>query len=93
METLALLGGIVIGAVAAWYIGQERAAEEMNRLRSDLEGQISYWRDRSRRATAQSARLVEQTAAWMAGCQQGRDDMLSLSRALTGRLEPPEDRA
>lgn len=91
METLALLAGIVIGAVAAWYLGLERAAAEMKRLRSDLEGQISYWQDRSRRATAQTARLAEQTSAWIAGCQQGREDMLSLTWALSNRPQPPGD--
>ncbi len=90
METLALVAGIVIGAAVAWYFGLERAAAEVKLLRSELEGQISYWQDRYQRANAHSARLAEQTAAWMAGCQQGRDDMLSLTRALAHRAESPD---
>ena len=90
METLALVAGIVIGGAVAWYLGLERADAEIKCLRSELEGQISYWQDRHRGAAAHAARLAEQTAAWMAGCQQGRDDMLSLTRALANRTEPPD---
>jgi hypothetical protein len=54
----------------------------MSRLWGQRQEQIRYWQDETERARASAARLSEQTAAWLAGCQQGREDVLSLARAL-----------
>jgi hypothetical protein len=82
MGILAGLACLVIGAVAAWELMQWRAAAELTRLRRQLEERICYWQDETERARATASRLSEQTAAWVAGCQQGREDVLSLARAL-----------
>lgn len=93
MSILIGLAGLVIGAAAAWQLAQERAAAELGRLRARLEERIGYWQDETERARASADRLSEKTAAWLAGCQQGREDVLSLTRALsqqaTGADENP----
>ena len=43
---------------------------------------IGYWHDEADRAKASAVRAAEQVAAWAAGCQQGREDVLSLAVAL-----------
>jgi hypothetical protein len=44
MGVLMGLGGLVVGAVAAWQLAQERAATRMRRLRARLEERIGYCR-------------------------------------------------
>jgi hypothetical protein len=38
-------------------------------------------------ACASAAQVTERTAAWVAGCDQGREDVLSLARALAAQEE------
>ena len=82
MVILAGLAGVILGAVAAWQLARGRAAAERSELRAQLEKQISYWQGETERARASADRVSEQTAAWVAGCQQGREEVLSLTRVL-----------
>jgi hypothetical protein len=82
MGIVTVLAGLVTGAVAAWQLARGLAAVEMSRLRARLEEQIGFWQGATERARAEAAQVAERTAAWVAGCQQGRDDVLSLARAL-----------
>lgn len=79
MEIVAGLAGLLTGAAAAWHLARSRAAAETSRLQA----RISYWHDEADRAKASAARAAEQAAAWSAGCQQGREDVLSLALALS----------
>ena len=89
MSILAALSGLVIGAAAAWQVACWRAAAEIGRLREQAEEQVRYWQDETERARADAAQLADRTAAWVAGCQQGRKDLLSLTRALAPRTGQP----
>lgn len=82
MDIITGLAGLMIGAVAAWTFTRGHAAGEMSRLRAQLQARIAYWQDEAERARASTARVGEQAAAWAAGCQQGREDVLSLALAL-----------
>jgi hypothetical protein len=82
MDILTGLAGPVIGAVAAWQLVQWRAAAELTRLRAQMDERICYWQDETERARATASRLSERTAAWAAGCRQGREDVLALARTL-----------
>lgn len=82
MEILTGLASVVIGAVAAWQFVQWRTGAELTRLRKQMEERICYWKDEAERARSTAAQVSERTAAWVAGCQQGREDVLSLARAL-----------
>jgi hypothetical protein len=85
MAFLTMMAGVVIGAVAAWYLMRGYGAEELRKLRVRFEERIGYWQSEAERAKICAAQLSEQTAAWVAGCQQGREDVLSLARALAQR--------
>jgi predicted neuraminidase len=93
MNILAWLAGLVIGGTVAWQVARGYAATDLSRLRARLEEQIGYWQGEAERATLRATQLSEQTAAWVAGCQQGREDTLSVARALaqrtTGMGSPP----
>jgi hypothetical protein len=82
MDILTGFVGLSIGAVAAWRLARARGDEEVSRLRAQWEERIAHWRSETERARARAARTAEQAAAWAAGCQQGRADLLSLTRAL-----------
>jgi len=88
------LAGLLIGTVAAWVLTRCRAAAELRRLRAHLAARIGYWQDEAERAKATAAQVSEQTAAWAAGYQQGREEVLSLARSLGQRgIWPGDDPA
>lgn len=86
MDIIAGLSGLLIGAVIAWQLAQGIAAAEMSRLRARMHEQIRHWQEETERARASAAPISEQSAAWTAGCQQGREDVLSLTRVLAQHL-------
>ena len=86
MDIIAGLSGLLIGAVIAWRLAQGMAAAEISRLRARMHEQIRHWREETERARASAARISEQSAAWAAGCQQGREDVSSLTRALAQHI-------
>jgi hypothetical protein len=90
-DTLASLAALMTGAVAAWGLARRYAAGEMGRLRARLQARIDYWQDEAERARANAARVGEQAAAWAAGCQQGREDVMSLARALAHHATRTDD--
>ncbi len=85
MNILTSLAGLIIGAVAAWQVARGYAAAQLSRQRAHLEEQIGYWQGEAERATIHATQRSEKTAAWVAGCRQGREDMLSVARALAQR--------
>jgi hypothetical protein len=91
MAILTGLGGLLIGAIVARALTRGYAAAEMNRLRAQLQERIAYWQDEAERARANAARVGEQAAAWAAGCQQGREDVISIARAFTHHAPGPGD--
>ncbi|HTZ22527.1 MAG TPA: hypothetical protein VMC83_00900 [Streptosporangiaceae bacterium] len=85
MDIVAGLIGLMMGAAAAWGLARRYTGREMGQLQAQLRARIDYWQDEAERAKANAARVGEQAAAWAAGCQQGREDVMSLARALTHR--------
>jgi len=82
MDILTALAGLLIGAIAARALTRGYAAAEISRLRAQLQARIAYWQDEAERARANAAQVGEQAAAWAAGCQQGREDVISIAHAL-----------
>jgi hypothetical protein len=90
MDILTGLAGLLIGAAAARAITRRYAAAEMRRIRAQLQERIAYWQDETERARANAARVGEQAAAWAAGCQQGREDVISIARAFARHATGPD---
>lgn len=89
MDILFGLAGLAAGAFVAWEIAQGCAAAEMNRLYARSEEKIRHWQAEAKRARAAAAQAEDKLAAWLDGCQQGREDALSLARSLTGGPSGP----
>ena len=85
MAILAGLIGLLTGAFAGALVTRRRATAQMGRLRARLEERIGFWQGETERARASAAQAAERTAAWVAGCEQGREDVLSLARTLARR--------
>ena len=83
MEVVAGLAGLLIGAVTAWVRTRRRAAAEMSRRQAHLAARVGYWQDEAERAKASAARAEERAAAWAAGYQQGREDVLALAHGIS----------
>src|SRR5215831_7341662 len=83
MEAVAGLAGLLIGTVVAWMLTRRRSAAEVHRLQAHLAARIGYWQDEAERAKATAARTEERAAAWAAGYQQGREDVLALARGIS----------
>jgi len=82
MDIVCALAGLVAGGFAAWEFAQGCAATEISRLRARSEETIRYWEAETKRARAIAAQAEERMAAWLDGCQQGREEALSLARSL-----------
>jgi hypothetical protein len=75
---LETLGWAIIAAVAAWGFTLRRAAQHIGRLESANRTEVAYWKTETARARAHAAQVTQDKAAWTAGCQQGRDDVISV---------------
>ena len=82
MDIVAGLIGLLTGAFVAWLMTRRCASAQMRQLRARLEERISFWQGETERARASAAQVTERTAAWVAGCEQGREDVLFLARVL-----------
>jgi uncharacterized small protein (DUF1192 family) len=91
MDIVTGLAGLVIGAVAAWQLARRVGTTEMSRLQTELEERIAFWQGETERARANAAQVAERTAAWVAGCRRGRDEVLSLARALIQHTAQADD--
>jgi hypothetical protein len=80
MAILAGLIGLLIGAFAAWLMTRRHATADLNRLQARLEERVTFWQGETERARTSAAQVAERTAAWVAGCEQGRKEVLSLAR-------------
>lgn len=93
MSIVSALAGLVIGSVVTWQVIRGHADAELRRVRAALQERAGYWQEEAERCRGQAARLREQTAAWVAGCQRGREDVLSLAQALAPRPAGTDDDA
>lgn len=79
------LAGLVFGAFTAWELSQGYAAAEMRRVRAWSQERVRHWQAEADRARAAAAQAEGVVAAWREGCQQGREEALSLARSLGGQ--------
>lgn len=90
MGFLDTLGWAIIAAVAAWGFTLRRAAQHIGRLEATNRTEVAYWKNETARARAHAAQVTQDKAAWAAGCQQGRDDVISVvPLIIAARDQPP----
>ena len=85
LETMAWA---IIAAVAAWGFTLRRAAQHIDRLEAANRTEVAYWKTETARARAHAAQVTQDKAAWAAGCQQGRDDVISVVPLIIAAQQP-----
>lgn len=78
----------VIAAVAVWGFTLRRAAQHIGQLEAARRTEVAYWKNETARARAHAAQVAQDKAAWAAGCQQGRDDVISVVPLIIAAQQP-----
>jgi hypothetical protein len=78
----------IIAAVAAWGFTLRRATQHIDRLEAAHRTEVAHWKNETARARAHAAQVTQDKAAWAAGCQQGRDDVISVVPLLIAAKQP-----
>ena len=78
MNTLATIAWATIAAVAAWGLTLAHATTAINRLKAERRKEVKHWQTEAARARAHAAQLALDSAAWAAGCKQGREDVMTI---------------
>jgi len=89
MAVLILIIGFGIGAAVGWWRGLARSGDAIARSRAAMAHEIRHWQEAAARATAEAARVAQEARAWTAGCQQGRDDVISVVPLLLAAQDRP----
>jgi hypothetical protein len=55
--------------------------------------EVEHWQEAAARATAEAARVAREADAFKAGCQSGREDVISIVPLLVAAQRRPADEA
>lgn len=78
MNTLMTIAWAIIAAVAAWGLTLAHANVAIGRLQAERRKEVKHWQAEAARARAHAAQLALDSAAWTAGCKQGREDVMTI---------------
>lgn len=95
MIPLLEIGVVVVGPVISWRATRFRARAEMRRhlARVDMRREVNHWQEAAARANAEVARIAREAEAFKAGCQSGREDVISIMPLLVAAQQRPADEA
>ena len=89
--------GAVAGFVISWQSARSRARAEMRReltrARVDMRREVNHWQEAAARANAEAARVAREAEAFKAGCQSGREDVISIVPLLVAAQQHPAQEA
>jgi predicted nucleic acid-binding Zn-ribbon protein len=92
-----LVIGLAAGPVISWRAAraQARAAarRELARAWADMRREVNHWQEAAARANAEVARVTREAEAFKAGCQSGREDVISIMPLLVAAQQRPADEA
>lgn len=89
MSVLIIMAFAATAVLVAWRAALARSAATISRLREEMGEEVRYWQAESARAKVRTAQLEKEVASWSAGCQQGRDDLVSVLPLIIAALERP----
>ena len=78
MAVLETIGWAVLAAAAAWTVAMCAALVVLSRHRAAMQREVRHWQAEAIRAAALTAQLKQEIEMWSKGCQQGRDDVISI---------------
>ena len=76
--------GAAIGPLIGWRAARSRGRAEMRR-------ELTHWQEAAARATAEAARVAREAEAFQAGCNRGREDVISIMPLLVAAQQSPAD--
>jgi hypothetical protein len=85
--------GIVIGWQSARYRARAQMRRELARIRADARREVNHWQEAAARANAEAARVTREAEAFKAGCQSGREDVISIVPLLVAAQQHPAQEA
>lgn len=85
--------GIPIGIRATRSQARSDMRHELARSRAEMRREINHWQEAAARANAEAARIAREAEAFKAGCQSGREDVISIVPLLVAAQKRPADEA
>jgi hypothetical protein len=78
MTILILMIGIGVGIPVGRWIAKRRAAATLSNAERKMRRELAHWQEAAARATTEAARVAREAEAYKAGCQHGREDVISI---------------
>jgi hypothetical protein len=78
MTILIILIGVGVGIPVGRRLAMRRAAVTVSRAEQAMRRELAHWQDAAARATAEAARVAREAEAYKAGCQHGREEVISI---------------
>ena len=91
MDLLILLIGAAVGVAIGRWLTIRRAAATVSRAEAQMRRELAYWQEAAARASAEAARVTREAEAYQAGCQHGREDVISIMPLLVAAQQRPAD--
>ena len=92
-----LVIGAAVGPVISWRAarsqGRAETRRQLARARVDMHREVNHWQEAAARANAEVARVAREAEAFKAGCQSGREDVISIVPLLVAAQQRPADEA
>jgi methylthioribose-1-phosphate isomerase len=88
MIPLEIIGWSAVAATAAWGLTLRHASAAVRRLHADMRDEVRRAQAETARARTHAAQLSRELASWRAGCQQGREEVMTLMPLLLARTDP-----
>jgi hypothetical protein len=92
-----LVIGAAVGPVISWRAarsqGRAETRRQLARARVDMHREVNHWQEAAARANAEVARVAREAEAFKAGCQSGREDVISIMPLLVAAQQRPADEA
>ena len=95
MPILIGLIGFGVGITVGRWLTMRRAASAVSEAERLMRRELAHWQEAAARATAEAARVAREAEAYKAGCQHGREEVISIVPLLieTQRRTADEARA
>jgi hypothetical protein len=85
--------GAAVGPVISWQAARSWARAEtrrqLARAWADMRREVNQWQQAAARANAETARVTREADAFKAGCQSGREDVISIVPLLVAAQQNP----
>ena len=78
MTILVVLIGVGIGIPVGRWLTMRRAASTVSQAERRMRRELIHWQEAAARATAEAARVSREAEAYKAGCQHGREEVISI---------------